>query len=83
MGYGIHPYGRVIVNLRVTVDQLPGHDSNIPGRGYMAPGFRQTAAVLKMGGRHAKFPRPPVHHIYKGFLVPRYVLCHGNAGVIA
>ena len=35
MGDGVHPDGGVIVDLGIMVDQLPGHDGNIPGRGHM------------------------------------------------
>ena len=69
--------------LWITVDQFPGHDGNIPGRGHMGGGLGESAAVLKIGVCHAKTLGPLVHHGHKFRFPAGDILCHGYGSIVA
>ena len=82
MGDGVHPDRRIIMDLRIVIDQLSGHDGDVPGRSHMSPGFCQAAAVFEMSVGHAQALSPLIHHIHKRLFVSGYVFCHGYAGIV-
>ena len=83
MGYIFHPYGRIIVDLRVLINQFPAHNRNIPGCGHVLRRIRQAAAVHKIRSRHSKACGTLIHHPYKFPFAPGYVLRHGHGRVIS
>ena len=79
---GVGPDSRVLLNIRVAEDQLPGHEGNVPGGGEVAGGG-ETGAVDKVGVRHAQGLGLLVHLVHEGGLAARQALGQGHGAVVA
>ena len=79
---GVHPDGGVGADIRVVLDQRPGHEGDVIGRA-MVSGGRKAGAVDKGGVLHAQLLGPPVHPLHEGGLAAGQVLRHGHRRVVA
>ena len=71
------------MNLRIFRNQLPRHDSNIPGCSKMFRRLRQTTAVHKVRACHSKSLCPLIHTLDKCSLRTRYVFRHSYRCIVA
>lgn len=77
MGDVLHPDGGIIKDFRMVYGQLPGHDSDIPGRCIMPVGV-QTTAVDKVGVCHAESGGTLVHFGHEGIFAAGDVFGHSH-----